>query len=214
MTDTIEQWLELILHFAANKPLIAACILAATTFASEDGSLIIGGLLVGSGHMPEGIVIPALATGIIVGDIGLYILGWAASHNAFIASKVPIERAIKLKNWLSQRQSALLFLSRFTPGTRFITYVSFGFLRMSLARFSTVLSIAACLWVTVMVLFISEIQAAVQHMGPYVAATTTSIIAITVLFGLPRLLKWLRPTSIILDHESSEIRKQHATSHR
>jgi len=202
ITATMNEWLQLALQMAAGDPFMLACILALATFATEDGALITGSLLVGSGNMDASLVITAVTTGIVVGDIGLYALGWSARENNFISRYLPLRRAVKLKHWLKGREAAVLFFSRFTPGTRFITYVTFGFLRLSIFQFALVLTIAASIWVTALVLFISEIQAIVSQIGSWQAVALSVVLAITVIFLLPRLIKktGLAPTLPETDH--------------
>jgi len=159
-------WLEA----SAADPLMLGAALALATLATEDGALIAGSLLVGSGVTTPLFAISALAFGILAGDIALYGAGWSARSSTFLRKYLPVKKSRGLRRWLLGKETAILFFSRFTPGTRLVTYVTFGFLKLSFVRFVVVMTIAALLWVTGMVLFISEIQQAFAAFGPWIGA--------------------------------------------
>lgn len=164
--ETLMNWLEA----SAADPLMLGAVLALATLATEDGALIAGSLLVGSGVTTPLFAISALAFGILAGDIALYGAGWSARSNNFLRRHLPVKKSRGLRRWLVGKETAILFFSRFTPGTRLVTYVTFGFLKLSFMRFIVVMTIAAILWVTGMVLFISEIQQAFAAYGAWIGA--------------------------------------------
>nr|WP_281500566.1 VTT domain-containing protein [Kordiimonas marina] len=114
--------------------------------------------MVGSDMASPVLAISALAFGIAAGDVGLYGIGWTAREFRFLRKRLPIRRTRKLRGWLDARKTPVLFCSRFLPGTRLPTYLTFGFLRLSLNHFVSVMTIAALVWVTFMVLFVSSAQ--------------------------------------------------------
>jgi len=164
--ETLMNWLEA----SAADPLMLGAALALATLATEDGALIAGSLLVGSGIATPLFAISALAFGILAGDIALYGAGWSARSSSFLRKHLPVKKSRGLRRWLIGKETAILFFSRFTPGTRLVTYVTFGFLKLSFVRFVIVMTIAAVLWVTGMVLFISEIQQAFAAYGVWIGA--------------------------------------------
>jgi len=176
MDVTIEN-LMAFLEAYSSDPLVLAVTLAAATLLTEDGALIAGSLLVGSAVAPPLLVIPALAAGILIGDIGLYLLGWTARTNSFLRKRLPVHKSRGLRKWMKGKETPVLFFSRFTPGTRLLTYLSFGFLKLSLPHFILVMSIAAIIWVTGMVLFVSEVQQALSMLGGPLAAIAALITA-------------------------------------
>jgi membrane protein DedA with SNARE-associated domain len=178
--DTLMAWLQA----SAGNPWMLAAALALATLATEDGTLIVGSLLVGSGIASPSLVIAALAFGITVGDIGLYAAGWGARSNKFLRKRLPVKKSRGLRRWLNGKETAILFFSRFMPGTRFVTYVTFGFLKLSLVRFASVMTIASIIWVTMMVLFISEIQKAFTSYGGWIGATAGVTVALGAIFAL------------------------------
>ncbi len=198
LTQNIVEWLQ----YVAHDPFLLALALALATFATEDGALIAGSLLVGSGEASAGLVITAIATGIIIGDIGLYALGWSARTSQFLRKHLPVKKSRPLRRWLQEREAAILFTSRFTPGTRLITYVTFGFLKLSLIRFVIVMIISGILWVGGMVLFVSEIQQTIGHLGLSTSLAIALFFAISFIFIVPRLVKKFTSSKTIHDAET------------
>ena len=188
LTQVILDWLQM----AGDNPLMLAGLLALATFATEDGALVAGSLLVGAGMASPALIISALAVGILVGDVGLYGLGWSARENAFLRKRLPVKKSRPLRRWLKERETSVLFFSRFTPGTRLITYVTFGFLKLSLPRFTIVMSLAAILWVSAMVLFVSEIQQAFASLGTGTAVGIAFASAVFFIILVPRVIKRVR----------------------
>lgn len=198
--DSLIAWLETM----ANDPFSLALALALATFVTEDGALVGGSLLVGSGTAPIFLVLPALAAGIIIGDIALYLIGWTARDFKTIKRRLPLKKAKKLRHWLRGRETLVLFFSRFMPGTRLVTYVTFGFLRLSLLHFTLVMTVAALVWVSALVLFISEIQRALSTVGSIPAAILAGLAAASLIFAAPRMAKRFRITPS-LDQAAHEV---------
>jgi len=164
--ETLMAWLEA----SAADPLMLGAALALATLATEDGALIAGSLLVGSGVTTPLFAISALAFGILAGDMALYGAGWSARSSSFLRKYLPVKKSRGVRRWLIGKENAILFFSRFMPGTRLVTYVTFGFLKLSFVRFAVVMTLASVLWVTGMVLFISEIQKAFAAYGTWIGA--------------------------------------------
>ena len=183
--EAIFAWLEAMTH----DPMGLALALALATLLTEDGAVVAGSLLVGSDLASPWLVISALMVGIVGGDIALYFAGWSAREFRVIRQRLPIKRAKKVRNWLRGRETAILFFSRFLPGTRLVTYVTFGFLRLSLVHFITVMTIACTIWVVGVVLFISEIQRAFSGMGGTFAALAATGAAVLIILVAPRLAR-------------------------
>ena len=183
--EAIFAWLEAMTH----DPMGLAVALALATLLTEDGAVVAGSLLVGGDLASPWLVISALMVGIVGGDIALYFAGWSAREFRVIRQRLPIKRAKKVRNWLRGRETAILFFSRFLPGTRLVTYVTFGFLRLSLVHFIAVMTIACTIWVVGVVLFISEIQRAFSGMGGTFAALAATGAAVLIILVAPRLAR-------------------------
>lgn len=173
----------------AHDPMSLAIALALSTLITEDGALVAGSLLVGSSVASPLLIIAALALGIVGGDIALYCAGWTASEFRWLKRRLPLKKAKKLRNWIRGREALILFFSRFMPGTRLVTYVTFGFLRLSLLQFTVVMSVAAIIWVTAIVMFISEIQRALAGIGTIPASIIAGLSAITLIIIVPKFIR-------------------------
>ncbi len=181
--EAIVAWLEATTH----DPLGLGVALALATLVTEDGTLVAGSLLVGSGLASPLLVVVALLVGIVGGDAALYAVGWAARESRTLRRRLPIKRAKKVRNWLRGRETAVLFFSRFLPGTRLVTYLTFGFLRLSFLHFITVMTVACMLWVIGIVFFISEIQKAFSGIGGLYAALIATAAAVGIIVVAPKL---------------------------
>ncbi len=173
----------------AHDPLMLGVALAVATLVSEDGALIAGSLLVSNDMATASNVIFWVTFGILGGDIGLYGLGASARQNAWIRRRIPVRRAASVRRWLKDREVSVLFLSRLMPGTRLPTYVSYGFLGMSLLRFSVVMGLAGLSWVTAMVFFVREIQELLSQVDGTLGIIGAIIVAFLVLYLIPRLIR-------------------------
>lgn len=173
----------------ADQPLLLACALALATLVTEDGTLIAGSLMVGAGIAAAPVVITALALGIAAGDIGLYGLGALAQKSRFLRKRLPIRKVRRFRRWLDGKATPVLFVSRFLPGTRLPTYLTFGFLKMPLIHFSGVMAVAATVWVTVMVLFVSQIQQAAANIAPEVGLFAGLLVAVLAIILAHRFIR-------------------------
>ncbi|RMB07819.1 DedA family protein [Eilatimonas milleporae] len=184
---------QIIAHITAltDRPLLLAAALALATLITEDGALIAGSLLVGNGSLDPFIAVTALVIGIAGGDVGLYGLGSLARTSRALRRRLPLRRIQKLKRWLRGRQTPVLFLSRFLPGTRMPTYVGFGYLRFSLTHFSLVMLSAAIVWVSAMVLFVSQTQRFLTEIGGTWGMAGGAATALILIVGMPHFARRL-----------------------
>ncbi|NVJ99865.1 MAG: VTT domain-containing protein [Alphaproteobacteria bacterium] len=183
--DTIWAWAEGV----AQEPLLLALVLALATLVTEDGTLITGSLLVGAGMASATLVISAVAIGIAAGDVGLYGLGALAQKSRWLRRRLPLRKARDFRRWLEGRSTPVLFVSRFLPGTRLPTYLTFGFLRMPLLHFTLVMSVAAAVWVSLMVLFVSEVQKAAATFGGPAGVAAAILVALGAIIATHKLVR-------------------------
>lgn len=172
-----------------HDPIAIGVFLALATLLSEDGALIAGSLLVGGAVLSATLVITALVAGIVLGDIGLYGIGALARESRFVRKRLSPRRMRRLKRWLDGREAVVLFLSRFLPGTRLPTYLGFGYLKLSLIRFTCVMTIAGITWVSAMVLFVSETQKLLSSVDSTLGIAGGLAIAFLFVIVIPRLVR-------------------------
>ena len=195
--EAIFAWLEA----TAHDPFALAIALALATFVTEDGALIAGSLLVGGEIASPLLVMSALVAGIVGGDVVLYAVGWSAREIRALRRRLPIKQAKKVRNWLRGRETVILFFSRFMPGTRLVTYLTFGFLRLSLMHFIIVMTAACLVWVVSIVLFISQIQKAFSGIGGTYAALVAAVIAVLIIIFAPKLVRRHKSAKTLDDAE-------------
>ena len=130
-------------------------LLAVATFVSEDLTSISAGLLTAKvvlGFIPA---TTACLIGIFVGDMLLYLAGrWLGTDFVrraplkWFISEADITRSA---HWFDKRGLALIFITRFFPGTRLATYFTAGILGVGLLKFSLYFLMAAILWTPLLV---------------------------------------------------------------
>jgi membrane protein DedA with SNARE-associated domain len=131
--------------------LLRACLwLAAATLISEDLTCLAAGALVARGSLGLAPAVAACFTGILVGDVLLFLCGrWLGPR---VLARAPCRwflepaRVADAARWLERRGPVVIFTSRFLPGARLPTYFASGALGTSLGRFTLWFALAGCLW--------------------------------------------------------------------
>ena len=118
------------------------------TFFLEDPTTIIVGVLTADGIIPIPLALFSLYAGIVLGDIGLYCLGWLASTSPRLARYVDHDFTAPFRAWLETRYILTIFSARFIPGARLPTYTTSGFFRSPLSTFILVAIGATSIWTT------------------------------------------------------------------
>jgi membrane protein DedA with SNARE-associated domain len=134
------------LGFAAlSKPLQAVAIIAGT-FVLEDAATLAAAMQVASGDIPLPLALGSLYAGIVLGDLGLYALGWLSEKHPWARHFVPPHRHGLGKDWVRPRVVPLVMVSRFVPGLRLPTYTTLGFLHAPLTQFALAAILATLIW--------------------------------------------------------------------
>ncbi len=118
------------------------------TFISEDLACISAGVMVAEGRIGFLFACAACLAGIVTGDLLLFLAGRWIGPLRWLAKSNTVERA---SEWLQRNGASVIFLSRFTPGTRLPTYVAAGMLRTSLRKFLGYFLLAAVAWTPLIV---------------------------------------------------------------
>lgn len=135
--------------------LIIAILIALATLVSEDLAAFSAGILAAKGTIALWVAVLAAFIGIVVGDILLYLLG--RSLGAPLIERAPFKWMINSKQinrtraWFAREGFKVILISRFTPGTRFATYVSSGIFRTPFLTFAGYFVLACLLWVPLLV---------------------------------------------------------------
>jgi membrane protein DedA with SNARE-associated domain len=130
---------------AGAKPLQAAIIIGGT-FILEDAATLIAAMQVASGALSLPLALCSLYAGIVLGDLGLYGLGFLSGKHHWAQRLVPKQRRDLGQKWVSQRVFPLVLVSRFVPGLRLPTYTTLGFLHAPLLQFAAAAIAATLVW--------------------------------------------------------------------
>ena len=138
------------LRALGGGPWILVLGLALGTYLSEDLACIAGGLLAATGELSFPTVCASCAAGIWTGDIGVYFLGKLGAKGAvkwdWLARRMRPDRMARGARFFEKYGSAWIFLTRFMPGSRVVSYLAAGAIGWDLKKFSLVLALAACVW--------------------------------------------------------------------
>lgn len=188
---TVDQFLEF-LGPLASDPLTISLALGLFTFVLEDAATTIGALLASMHVVPVPYVLTSLYIGIVLGDFGLYWLGWLAARNEWARKFVSEERMVRAQQWLDGRLLSTLIGVRFAPGIRLPTYTGAGFLGVSFPRFAGVVLVAAAIWTFGLfgvVFFFGQMF--LEAAGPWAVGVGIGITVVVI--GLPHVLQHRRP---------------------
>ena len=135
-------------------------IIVLGTLISEDLTCIGSGLLAARGLIGFWPATLACFVGIFLGDLGLYLAGRVMGRSAirrapfkWVISKSDLKKSAQ---WFDVRGPAIIFITRFLPGSRLPTYFTAGVIRASFWMFASYFLLAAMVW-TPMLVGISKI---------------------------------------------------------
>jgi len=114
----------------------------------EDTTTVVVGMLAADGIIGIPFALSSLYAGIVLGDLGLYCLGYLASTNARLAQYVDHDFVAPFRAWLENRFVLTVFSARFIPGSRLPTYTASGFFRSPLSTFILTAIAATSVWTT------------------------------------------------------------------
>jgi membrane protein DedA with SNARE-associated domain len=145
------------------------------TFVSEDLACITAGLLIQRGEVGIASAIAACASGIFVGDVGLWAAGRVAGRAALawprVARQLHHRRVEELRLWLERHAAGAIVGSRFLPGTRMPLYVLAGVLKLPGIVFAGWALVGTILWTPTLVLLTASLgHAFVEYVAAVVGA--------------------------------------------
>jgi membrane protein DedA with SNARE-associated domain len=130
---------------SGSKPLQAAVIVIGT-FILEDAATLLAAMQVATGAVSLPLALASLYAGIVLGDLGLYGLGFLSASHPWARRLVPKRRRDIGQDWVSSRIVPLVLVSRFVPGLRLPTYTTLGFLHAPLRQFAAAVVAATLIW--------------------------------------------------------------------
>jgi membrane protein DedA with SNARE-associated domain len=129
-----------------RDPLALAMAIVLGTFIFEDAATAGAAMLAADGVLPVSLAVTALFVGIVLGDIGLYGLGWLAARNSWANRLLRRQAALSLRCWMGRRLVHLVFGARFIPGARLPAYTAAGAVGLPFWRFAVSAAIATAVW--------------------------------------------------------------------
>ena len=179
---TEEAFLQLCEHLSNHLWLQSLLVVAGTCFL-EDAARCGVGLLVASGHIGWWLALSSMTVGGMAGDIGLYLIGRYATSFLVRQRWVDLARLTWMEDYFKNHAVKTVFLSRFLPGARTITFSAAGVIRYPFGRFLLLLFVAAI----VQALIFLKLGALIgEKILPYLRDPfmRTGIVAVILLVGL------------------------------
>lgn len=146
----IVQFVAGLLSTALSQPAVLPLAIIAGTFILEDATTVLVGVAVAAGQCSLPVALLSLYAGVILGDLGLYGLGRAASSHRWARRLARAERLLPLRAWLDHHLVVAVFSARFMPGLRLPTYTATGFFGMPLRRFAVGVIAATLVWTSLL----------------------------------------------------------------
>jgi len=134
----------LIPHAPSPFELAIAIILA--TFVLEDATMVAVGVMAADRLVSIPLGLASLATGIALGDFGLYGIGRLAISHPGLRRWVESDKFKPLRSWLDRRLYSTVIAARFLPGVRLPTYLACGFFAVPFSRFAIPVVGATIVW--------------------------------------------------------------------
>lgn len=139
---------------AVARVLVLA-LLPFATLISEDLACVGAGMLVALGRLDFLSATLSCALGIVLGDIGLFVVGRLTRTPSInrlpMVARCAARASARTSDWVGRRGTTAILVSRFLPGARLPTYVAAGALGMPTWVFVRALVIAAALWTPLLV---------------------------------------------------------------
>jgi len=129
-----------------GSPGAIALGLALTTLLLEDLAIAAGVALATHGAISWALSLVAVGVGIAAGDMGLYVLGLAATRVPLLKRRFVGARSERARSHIARRLPAAVLLARVIPGLRLATYGACGFVRVPLLPFTAWVMVAVTLW--------------------------------------------------------------------
>ncbi|GET25388.1 VTT domain-containing protein [Prolixibacter sp. NT017] len=119
------------------------------TFIHEDAAILAAGFSRVEHHVPLVLVYTAVFTGIVAGDVFIYLLGRFAQKNAWLRRKIIGPKVERLHNWIESNLTKVLIMCRLTPGLLFPTFVACGWFKIPLGRFTLLSAITGGVYTSI-----------------------------------------------------------------
>lgn len=167
------------------------------TFVTEDLTCISTGLLIRRGEISPLLGVSACFFGILIGDIGLWLIGRCFGPRAlnwkWLRRSSYAARIDGWSSWFERQGWMAVLAARFMPGTRVLIYVTAGALGHGLGRFLFWAAVACLLWTPPLVLLVAwlgdqVVRPVESYLGRgWMALATAALILLVVIRVLGRM---------------------------
>lgn len=173
-----------LLAWAGHHPLLQAAAIIVGTFILEDAATVLAAMQADEGKLSAALALAALYVGIMLGDLGLYGLGWLGARAPIVARVLPPHRTEAIRAWLQGRVFKVVLVSRFLPGLRLPTYTTCGFVGANLRQFALAVVIATICWTSLLFGLSLRIgQVLIDHFGAWRWAGAAGFAVFVILAG-------------------------------
>lgn len=173
-----------LLVLAGARPLFQAGAIIAGTFILEDGATVAAAMQAAGGKLPIAVALLSLFVGIVLGDLGLYGLGWLGARVRWLARLLPPQRKAMIRGWLAGRVFKVVFVCRFLPGLRLPTYTTCGFLGADIRQFTLGAVVATTIWTSLLFgLSLLVGNFLMEHLGAWRWAGAAGFVVFIILAG-------------------------------
>ncbi|KAA8389517.1 hypothetical protein FOH24_08185 [Acetobacter tropicalis] len=180
MPDSLEHFLAATTAYPAVQVLIV--ILA--TFILEDAATVLTAIQVKLHALGPFEALIALYVGIVLGDVGLYGMGYLAARWAPARRWVNTPERDMQRQWLTEKLFKVVFISRFIPGTRLPLYTACGFFNAGLRTFTLATLAATLIWTSALFALSLRIGGfLLAHLGAWRWAGILGFVLVIIIMG-------------------------------
>ncbi|MEM6812672.1 MAG: VTT domain-containing protein, partial [Pseudomonadota bacterium] len=171
-------------------PLVLAGLIFLTSFILEDAATTAAALLAANNILSVEIALISILMGVIVGDLGLYAIGYWAKNSKKIQSFLVKKGFQVTEKFLRNNMISSIIIARFLPGMRAPTYIAMGLFSLNFRKFSATVIGAVGIWIILLFTLIYKVGEQVMDLH---AAYQWSIIACLIIFVffIPRLFQYM-----------------------
>lgn len=154
MIAELQAWLT-----SGNTSLTLLCVgIVLLSYLLEDLAIATAATVSVQGHLSPSLALLSIFIGIASGDVGLYLLGRYARNVRWLRYRALTHTSFNVvREKLTQRAFANLFLIRFIPGLRTIGFTLSGFFSIPLPLFMSAVLLATSLWTLVVFTLIYQL---------------------------------------------------------
>jgi membrane protein DedA with SNARE-associated domain len=179
-----------LLNLALHHPALQAGTIILATFILEDAATMLAAVQAAAGLVSIPLALGSLYMGIVLGDAGLYGLGWLATLVPWVYRALPPQRTAVVRAWLGGRVFKVVVISRFLPGVRLPTYTTCGYLGVSFRKFIFASMAATTVWTSGLFVVSMKIgDVLMAHFGVWRWAGIAGMVIFMIVAG--RFASWL-----------------------